>query len=624
MALGTHKLKQTAVRYFDFVCAVFFLLAFLFFFLVAIIQQNQFIETISAKPEAVAQLSESAVFFTRNDVVAIKIDGHVVLMKNDEIPPAFIREVNISSTTSQTQKTKMVFAHPIWFVLMAETTWIFSFIFIVFVFICRIKLKSKLSKQLTELETLEEWAMISEEEGKVQPLLASNLVANTIARLREDLLKAQKNKSLFDQELKERALLDPKTRIGTRSFFNNHLAALLNEDESRGAVFLLHLKCCEDVQNKYGEQDAEKLLTQVVTYLKKKLFSVSDSVLSRRGEFELAILLPNFYVKETEKFAERLIQGLSSIPLPKNIDKNEFCHIGISCFKGLQQSYQVMAEADMALRSAQLQGPAQWFMYDPGEIANESAIGSLRWRTLLTQVIEEKAFIIFSQPVICASSQHILHFEVLSKIRDENNRLISPRIFLPMAEKCGLSGELDLVVFEQVCQLINFEQKHNHGYSVSFSIDGLMKKSVRKNIYKLIHKYQCQPDGIYIEISEYYLKSKHDTLLPIITELQKYGFKIVADKVGQYVVNAEYLKQYHISAIKLHSSIVLNIDEKSENQMFIQSMKVLCEPLGIDIIAVGIERIEDWQMLVQLGITGGQGNFFNEPIAQVANAIALN
>lgn len=622
MALGTHKLKRTSLRYFDLASILFFFLAFFFFFFIAWIQQNQFIDEISNQSSVLVSAVESPVFFMRDDVCAIKIDGEILLLKNEEIPPAFIREISLPLDNTG-KNIHIVFVHPILYVLNAQTSWYFAFCFLIIAYFCRAKLASKMGKQLTELETLEEWVMGSQQ-GKVQPLLASNIVANTIARLREDLLKAQQNKSLFDQEIKERALLDPKTRIGTRGFFNNHLAALLKEEESRGAVFLIQLKGCEDVQNTYGERDAEKLLTSVVTSLKKRLFSIADSVISRRGEFELAILLPNFYVKETEKFAERLLQGLMSFPLPKNIDKDEFCHIGISCFKGAQQSYQIMAEADMALRSAQLQGPAQWFMYDPGEIANESAIGSLRWRTLLTRVIEEKSFIIFSQPVICAITERILHFEVLSKIRDENGLLISPRVFLPMAEKCGLSGDLDLIVFEQVCQLINFEKEYKYQYSVNFSIDGLMKKSVRKNIYKLIAEYECGDAGIFIEISEYYLKSKHEVLLPIIAELQQHGFKIIADKVGQYVVNAEYLKQYQISSIKLHSSIVLDVTNKAENQVFIQSMKVLCEPLNIQLIAVGIESIQDWKMLVQFGVNGGQGHLFNEPIAQVANAIAQN
>lgn len=622
MALGTQKLKRTSLRYFDLASILFFSLAVFFFLFIAWVQQNQFIDELSNQTSALAEAVESPLFFMRDDVCAIKIDGEVLLLKDEEEPPAFIREVSLPLSDSG-KDIHIVFVHPVLYVLSAQTSWYFFFVFLVIIYFCRAKLASVMSKQLTELETLEEWAMVSEQQGKVQPLLASNIVANTIARLREDLLKAQQNKSLFDQEIKERALLDPKTRIGTRGFFNNHLSALLKEDDSRGAVFLIQLKGCEAVQNLYGDSEAEKLLTAVVNNLKKRLFSVADSVISRRGEFELAILLPNFYVKETEKFAERLLQGLMSFPLPKNVNKDEFCHIGISCFKGAQQSYQVMAEADMALRSAQLQGPAQWFMFDPGEIANESAIGSLRWRTLLTRVIEEKSFIIFSQPVICAETGRILHFEVLSKIRDENGLLINPRIFLPMAEKCGLSGDLDLVVFEQVCQLINFEKEFNYQYSVNFSIDGLMKKSVRKNIYQLLTEYKCEKANIYIEISEYYLKSKQEALLPIIAELRQHGFKIIADKVGQYVVNAEYLKQYHISSVKLHSSIVLDVANKAENQVFIQSMKVLCEPLDIQLIAVGIENVEDWQMLVQFGVCGGQGHLFNEPIAQVANAIAL-
>ena len=279
-----------------------------------------------------------------------------------------------------------------------------------------------------------------------------------------------------------------------------------------------------------------------------------------------------------------------------------------------------MSEADMALRSAQLQGPSQWFMYDPGEIAKESAIGSLKWRTFLTQVIEQKSFIIFSQPVIDTRQPKVLHYEVLSKVKNHRGGLISPRVFLPMAEKCGFSSQLDLMVFEQICQLITFESQ-DYPYSFNLSIEAVLSENFREKLYLLLDKYQGVAEKLIIEISEYHLKSRFSELLPVVQELRSHGFKILADKVGQYIVNAQYLNQYDISYVKLHRSIILDINIKPENQVFVQSMKVLCESLDINLYAVGVENIDEWQTLSKIGICGGQGHYFDEPVAQIANAI---
>ena len=73
---------------------------------------------------------------------------------------------------------------------------------------------------------------------------------------------------------------------------------------------------------------------------------------------------------------------------------------------------------------------------------------------------------IFFQPVIASQSDQILHHEVLSKVRDNQGKLISARVFLPMAQKCGLNARVDLLVFEQVCRLLQYEKKQQEACSL--------------------------------------------------------------------------------------------------------------------------------------------------------------
>jgi RNase E specificity factor CsrD len=75
--------------------------------------------------------------------------------------------------------------------------------------------------------------------------------------------------------------------------------------------------------------------------------------------------------------------------------------------------------------------------------------------------------------------------------------------------------------------------------------------------------------------------------------------------------------------MKLHRSIVIDIDKKVENQVFIQSLKKLAEAKNMPVYALGVENKSEWRTLLQLGVKGGQGHFFTEPVAQVAKAIHL-
>ncbi len=463
-------------------------------------------------------------------------------------------------------------------------------------------------------------------------------VALTIKQLQQQLYDAQTNDGRVDQLLRERALLDPETGIGNREFFTNRLEAFLlaesdTKEEVRGAVILIQCNEGELIESLYGRKPALAIIEAIIMTIKLRLQHINQYFIARRSEYELALLLPGFFVKETEKLANRLLKNLTVQTLPVGINQDEFIHMGITCFTYKHKSYQIMAEADMALRSAQLQGPSQWFMYDSGEVLKESAKGSLQWRTFLTHAIKRNAFVLFFQPTIASKGQKTLHHEVLAKVRDKQGQLVSARVFLPMAKKCGLSKQIDMLVFDQICRMLSYENQsyekesneknQQDSCSLNLSVDSLLSTEfVNEMLTKLSHQPNVA-SRLIIEISEYQLVSHLRELVPVLQRIKQSGVRLLADKVGQYVESANYLTLCPISYVKLHQSIVLKIHQKQENQVFIQSLKMICEQRHVQLFALGVECVEEWHTLLALGIDGGQGHFFTEPVAQVANAIVL-
>jgi RNase E specificity factor CsrD len=483
---------------------------------------------------------------------------------------------------------------------------------------------STLIKQFKHLTELEKWADLSKICGEIQPVPnTDDNLSQTIYELYKQLKIANNNDSRIDKVLRSNVLLDKETGVGNREFFNNRLEALLKEEDSQGAVYFIQFKDFDLVHSLYGEQQALTLLNSLVQTLKRRLNSMPNYFLARRDELELAVIVPDIFFNDAEKLAEKLLKSLSVVELPVGINKDEFIHIGVSYFSQEENSYQVKSEADMALRSAQLQGPSQWFMYDPGEVEHASAKGSLKWRTFLSHIITKNAFVIFFQPVISATNDEILHHEVLTKVRDNDGSLISARVFLPMAKKCGLIQKIDLLVLKQVCRLLSYDNSQQDRCSLNLSIESLLSAKFIKQFISIIREYPNVHQRLIIEISEYHLVNHLEQLNPVLNELNKLGIKLLADKVGQYVVSAHYLKVCPIKMIKLHRSIVLNIQDKPENQIFIQSLKAISDVHNVALYALGVESYEEWQLLKRIGVNGGQGHFFTEPVAQVAKAIHL-
>lgn len=517
----------------------------------------------------------------------------------------------------------LMFVHPLWLILTSPFLLVASMCFAAMVFVARLLIYKSVNRSLTKVIALESWAYLSSIRGEIQPVPQLGPVSNAIKSIIEQLNDAKYQYGRADQRIREQALLDTETGVGNREFFTNRLEAVLNEEEARGAVLIVNFQVLEVVQSLYGYNQALAILESSISLLAAKMSYLPNYFMARRDGFEIAILVPGLYVKETEKLANKLLNTIDSIDFPVGINHDESCHIGIGYFTQDSVSYQIMAEADMALRSAQLQGPNQWFMYDTGEVAAESAKGSLKWRTFLTRAIENNAFVLFFQPVISSENNDILHHEVLSKVRDGHGKLISARVFLPMAQKCGLSRQVDTLVFDQTCRLLKYEKSLQDSCSLNLSIESLLSDEFISHVFFVLGQSPDIARKLIIEISEYHLFTNITKLSPILQFLNELGVRILADKVGQYVVSADYLRICPISIVKLHRSIVQHIQERLENQVFIQSIKTSCLERDVAIFALGVESKEEWSTLIKLGITGGQGHFFTEPVAQMANAIQM-
>ncbi|MFD2167763.1 EAL domain-containing protein [Thalassotalea euphylliae] len=515
----------------------------------------------------------------------------------------------------------LIFVHPVSQLL---TSWVFiafNFIYALCILFIRFSLMRALDSSFQPIRVLENWASLSKIHGKYQPISAKEPISESIASLMQSLQETKLNQGEEELKIRERVLLDPETGVGNREFFTNRLDALLKEEDARGAVFLICFKDYDVVQHIHGGQFAVELIDTAIKLINKRLQGYSNFFIARPNEAEIALLLPGLYVDETEKLARKLLSSLVSVQVPVGLNQEECLHAGVVCFAGESQAYKILAEADMALRNAQLQGPSGWFMYDSGEVAQETAKGSLKWRTFLENAIQKNSFVIFFQPVIASQSDYILHHEVLSKVRDGQGKLISARVFLPMAQKCGLSAKIDLLVLEQVCRLLKYEHKTSDACSLNLSIDSLLDESFIEAMFARLALVPDIAKRLIVEISEYHLATQLTHLKPVLQLFDELGVKVLADKVGQYIVSTDYITECPVSYIKLHRSIVYQVHDKIENQVFIQSLKARCAQHNVKIYALGVESKEEWKTLVHLGVTGGQGHFFTEPVAQMANAI---
>ncbi|MGB7994677.1 MAG: EAL domain-containing protein, partial [Photobacterium halotolerans] len=334
-----------------------------------------------------------------------------------------------------------------------------------------------------------------------------------------------------------------------------------------------------------------------------------DSVLSRYFDAEFAIMLLQQPSKEVNQFVNQLLKGLERLTPSAPLQRENWCHIGMTYFASGERRGRIMDEADMALRSAQLQGTNSWYAFQK-DVLGEDTRGSVRWRTLLDAVFSQGGPALYQQPAYLSGEQVPLHRELLARINDENGEMIKASRFLPAVEQVGFNVRMDKQVISQALDLLKNGPTLDN-FAINVSIESLLDKGfIRWFRDELLQTPRPVLKRLSIEVPERNLSRHIDAVRTFLKMVTGLGCRLGVDQAGRTIVSTHYIKDVNVQYIKLHRSLIREIDQRQENQLFVRSMLGACANSGVEVIAVGVENDREWQVLQQLGINGGQGRFF--------------
>jgi len=481
-----------------------------------------------------------------------------------------------------------------------------------------------LSVQLVGIEDLaarsklilnNEYELALAEKGHGKPRMINRALTHMLLELDD----AQKERARFDQFIRSNTFLDPETGIGNRLFLKNRLDALSNDRGmmAPGVMFLLEMEDLDLLQQKLADESIAALLLQTINGINQILDTQANSIFARRSYNQFAIVVPQISLKDAEKLAARLLKVCLSQELPETQNSDNFYHIGVAYFKVAESKEQLLDESERALRAAQFQGASSWFMYDKGAVDEEFAKGSVRWRSFLEYALVNRRLVVFSQPVV-DSDMETHHFEISSRIRDNQDNLIRATLYIPMAIKCGLTPQFERQVIETVLfDLLSDRNDTSTRYSVNLSLDTLLSRAFIRWLKTSLLEYRHLTSRLIFEINEDIVVHHRERLKDHLDMIRKMGASLCVDRVGQEVVSTQYIKECHFDLIKLHRSIVRQIHLRQENQLFVRSLIGGLYRTDVQVFADGVESFEEWQTLKILGVSAGQGSIFSDPIEEV-------
>ncbi|KKC99979.1 RNase E specificity factor CsrD [Photobacterium halotolerans] len=428
-------------------------------------------------------------------------------------------------------------------------------------------------------------------------------------KLISELKDARQERSRFDTFIRTHTFLDQLTGSANRVLFDSRLQSVVQDQDNHGAVILIRIADWEELLLAKGKIVADELIQDVGMVLSNMVQRYPDSVLSRYFDAEFAIMLLQQPSKEVNQFVNQLLKGLERLTPSAPLQRENWCHIGMTYFASGERRGRIMDEADMALRSAQLQGTNSWYAFQK-DVLGEDTRGSVRWRTLLDAVFSQGGPALYQQPAYLSGEQVPLHRELLARINDENGVMLKASRFLPAVEQVGFNVRLDKQVISQALDLLKNGPTLDN-FAINVSIESLLDKGfIRWFRDELLQTPRPVLKRLSIEVPERNLSRHIDAVRTFLKMVTGLGCRLGVDQAGRTIVSTHYIKDVNVQYIKLHRSLIREIDQRQENQLFVRSMLGACANSGVEVIAVGVENDREWQVLQQLGINGGQGRFF--------------
>jgi diguanylate cyclase (GGDEF)-like protein/PAS domain S-box-containing protein len=420
-------------------------------------------------------------------------------------------------------------------------------------------------------------------------------------------------------QLQHDALHDALTGLPNRALFMDRLDQVVqrsSRDPTIGcAVLFLDVDRFKLVNDTLSHAAGDQLLIELAARIADVL-RPGDTV-ARIGGDEFTILLDGVVVdRDATVVAERVQSALGRA---FGLDGHEIrvtASIGVSLSAPRMSAAELLRNADIAMYDAKRRGQGRCAVFT--EAMRQRVIERVTRENDLRQAVEEALLEVHYQPIVEMASGAIYGLEALARWPDRWPE-VAPIDFIQLAEETGVIGAIGLQVMraglEQFAAWRHAGLVDDHvRLSVNVSGRQLDDPHLPREIRRAIDAAGLPPTALRLEITETTLMQEPERIRRIVSEVCASGVGLHLDDFGTGYSSLAALHRLPVDALKIDRSFVASGEEDGSDAI-VRAIHALAESLGIDVIAEGIERLDQRDRLVALGCPYGQGFLFSEPIS---------
>jgi diguanylate cyclase (GGDEF)-like protein len=389
------------------------------------------------------------------------------------------------------------------------------------------------------------------------------------------------------------------------------------EQHKHYAVIVFGLDHFRAKNDLLGQMVGNNILFRVAERIQSQL--PDYAICARINGDEFAVLIQPAGLQELDHLIPRV---LDNIAMPMLVTDGTVVLVSASAGFCLvtarnDRSEKALEQAEIAMKQAKRSCRGHYLRYSAG--MSEQAAEEQEWKDQLKLAMhrnQQQLYLVY-QPQIDLKSKSVVGFEALLRWQHPEKGMVSPALFVPMAERHGLIGELGLWVLNEACRQarawldegISFDR-----IAVNVSVRQFMSAGFADEVVETLKLQSLPPDMLELEITESLFIAEFDKARATLEKLSRVGVRFSIDDFGTGFSSLMYLKQLPVEKLKLAQEFVLDLQQDVSSYQIVRAATQLGHSLGMTVIAEGVETAEIQQTLVELDCDQIQGYFYSRPL----------
>jgi diguanylate cyclase (GGDEF)-like protein len=423
--------------------------------------------------------------------------------------------------------------------------------------------------------------------------------------------------SRIERHVRQLAYHDALTGLPNRAYFNQQLRHKISRaslNNKQLAVLFLDLDRFKMINDSLGH-DAGDLVLKAAAERISRCVRKSDFV-ARLGGDEFTVVFEDIETPEiAAEISKKICDALRApfVFLHQRMFISASIGIAVYPSDGIDMNT-LLKHADTAMFKAKEAGQDYCF-YQPG--MEDEVTEKLQTERDLRLSIERDEITFFYQPQVLLATGEVIGFESLVRWRHPDKGLMTAANFIEVAEESGLVGDFARLAFDQGASLLRDWHGRELDLRLAINISGgeFQNGQLRQQISDLLERFAIPPAMLEIEITESMLMEQPELAQSEISALRRQGLSIAIDDFGSGFSSLNYLKRFAVDVLKIDRAFVRDCHLDKNDQAIITGIVTLAKSLNLQVVAEGVELVEQADFLRSVGCDMAQGYLFGTPVS---------